>query len=70
MSFSKREQEIIRAIKEAEEFIESAKLVLDEMEQLRFGPSNFYYGGPANADMKRASMGLSKALVKLRKPLD
>lgn len=69
MIFSKREHEIIRAIKEAEEFIESAKLVLDEMAQLRFGPSNFYYGGPANADMKRASMDLSKALVKLRKPL-
>lgn len=61
----KRMAEIKLAILEAERFIEKAKDVRAEMHS---GKYDTWYS-KKNATMKRSSLDLSSALVKIRKPL-
>lgn len=60
----KRKKEIEEAIKEAKRFLEKAQ---DASVEMNIG--DWFYGGSCNASMKRSSLDLSKALVKLRKPI-
>ena len=69
MSRFEREAEIKDAVKEAHRFIEKANAVLKDMKSGQNCDPIYYYGGSVNAAMKRASLDLSKALVKVRKPL-
>jgi predicted ATPase len=63
--YKRREAEIREAISEARRFIKRAESTLEEM----INSDDSYFGGSENASMKRASLDLNNALVKLRKPL-
>lgn len=51
------------AINEAKRFIDRAEKAINVI-----GKEDFFWSSPETASAKRASMDLSKALVKIRKP--
>ena len=60
----KRKKEIENAMEEAKRFLSKAEDTIKELTQ-----DDWWCGGSCNASMKRSSLDLSKALVKLRKPI-
>jgi len=67
--YKRRETEIRKAIEEARRFISKAESTLDAMMKDEPRDGVYYYWNKEHAAMKRASLDLQEALIKLRKPL-